>query len=314
MTEDLAGAAARGVPLAALTVSEGSIYGRFGFGAATWLRQVEVDAGPRFALRPEIASLLARDPGRYELVEPGDAWPAVREVMAAVHQRTRGSVERPGFYEPILTGSIDFDTGEPDPRLRALVHLDAGDRPDGYVVYRPVEVDGRDVLEVRDLMACDPATHLGLWRFLAEMDLVTAIRSSRSPVDDVLDHALADPRAVRVVGIVDLLWVRVLDVVGALAARPWYGDGEVVLEVDDPLGHAAGRWSLRVDRGAAQVTPTTQHPQVRMSADALGSLYLGGVGVRSLHAAARVSGDPAAVSRLAGLADGGPAPHCVTPF
>ncbi|MCK5930051.1 MAG: GNAT family N-acetyltransferase, partial [Nocardioides sp.] len=38
MSEDLAEAAAEGVPVAALTVSEGSIYGRFGFGPATRYR------------------------------------------------------------------------------------------------------------------------------------------------------------------------------------------------------------------------------------------------------------------------------------
>ena len=40
-----------------------------------------------------------------------------------------------------------------------------------------------------------------------------------------------EPRVVKVTTIKDLLWVRVLDVVAALEARPWGADGEVVLEL-----------------------------------------------------------------------------------
>lgn len=315
MTEDLAAAAGRGVPLAGLTVSEGSIYGRFGFGAATWLRRIEVAATSRFAVRPEVAERLADDPGNFELVEPREAWPAVREVDAAVHRGSRGSVERPHFYEPILTGALDLHTDSPDPKLRAVVHLDGEGRPDAYALYRPVDVDGDDrVLEVRDLLALDPASHVRLWRFLAEMDLISTVRSARSAVDDPLEHALVEPRAVRTVGVDDLLWLRVLDVTAALEARPWYAEDDLVLEVADPLDHAAGRWRLRVDAGVAGVTRTGDEPQVRLAADTLGSLYLGGVSVATLRAAGRVTGDPEAVRRLGRLADGGPAPHCVTAF
>ncbi len=51
ITQDLTEAAASGLPLAALTASEGSIYGRFGFGPATRYRNLEVDTSSRFALR-----------------------------------------------------------------------------------------------------------------------------------------------------------------------------------------------------------------------------------------------------------------------
>ncbi len=51
MTEDLAAARADGLAVAALTASEGSIYGRFGYGVATFERSIKVDTGPRFRLR-----------------------------------------------------------------------------------------------------------------------------------------------------------------------------------------------------------------------------------------------------------------------
>lgn len=315
ITEDLADAAARGVPLAALTVSEGAIYGRFGFGAATWMRRVEVDTGPRFALRPDVVAGLGEDPGRFLVVEPDAAWPAVRDVFAREHAQVRGSVERPQFYEPMLSGAYSFEHDAPDHKLRAVLHLAADGQADGYVLYSPAgEVDGVQTLDVDAMGATDPGTYLRLWRFLAEMDLVRRVRRRRAPVDDPLEHALVEPRVVRTVEVRDLLWVRVLDVVAALEARPWYADGEVVLEVEDDLGHAAGRWRVEVADGAARVTPTEDPAGVRLGADTLGSLYLGGVAVATLHAAGRVPGSAEAVRRLAALADGGPAPYCSTGF
>ena len=314
MTEDLAAAAARGVPLAGLTVSEGSIYARFGFGTAAWLRVVEVDTTARFALRADVEAALGRDDGRTVLVEPAEAWPAVRRVMAAVHASTRGSVERPQFYEPMLTGAFAFHDGAPDARLRAVVHLDAVGEPDGYVVYRPKEEGDRQVLEVLDLMATRPVVHLRLWRFLAETDLITVVRSRRVALDDPLPHALLDPRVVRTTRVEDLLWVRVLDVVAALEARPWFADGTVVLAVEDPLGHAAGCWRVTARAGRATVEATDEAPEVTLGVDALGSCYLGGVGLATLHRAGRVHGEQQVVGRLAAMLDGGPAPHCVTAF
>jgi predicted acetyltransferase len=140
------------------------------------------------------------------------------------------------------------------------------------------------------------------------------VRFRRMRTQDPLWWALREPRVVRTTGTADMLWLRVLDVVAALEARPWYADGEVVLEVEDPLGHAAGRWRVAAGDGAARVTATEDEPEVRLSADALGSLYLGGVEVPTLHAAGRLPGSAEGVRRLAALADGGPEPYCSTGF
>jgi predicted acetyltransferase len=117
-----------------------------------------------------------------------------------------------------------------------------------------------------------------------------------------------------VTGVGGFLWVRVLDVPVALAARPWSADGSVVIEVDDPLGHAAGRWRVHTDAGRAEVTRTDDAPDVRLAADTLGSLYLGGVSVATLHGAGRLAGSGDAVAALAAMADGGPTPYSITGF
>jgi predicted acetyltransferase len=308
ITEDLREAAEQGIPLAALTVSEGSIYGRFGFGTATFARHVEVDTSARFALRE------FTDDGHVELLEPAEAWPTLASLFARFHDRTRGSVERPQFYEPILTGTFDFDEG-PDRKLRVAVHLDADGQPDGYVAYRPgAREKGHRSVKVSDLVALSPSAYLRIWRFLADLDLSDRVIWENAPMDDPLPWALVEPFAARVTKVDDKLWVRVLDVVAALQARTWGASGSVVLEVDDPMGHAAGVWRVTTRDGRAEVAPTDDEPGVRLSAEVLSALYLGGVDAETLRAAGRLSGDPDALDMWAAMARVGPAPYCITGF
>lgn len=313
ITEDLRDAADRGVPLAGLTVSEGSIYGRFGFGQATHVHQVEVETTGRFALREPLAP--GPRVGRIELAEPEEAWPTVAAVFERFHRTTRGSVPRPDFYRPVHSAVYDFNQQGPDKQLRAAVHLDDSDAPDGYALYRSVgSEDGRRTVEVVDLVALTPDGYLRLWRFLADVDLVQKVRWDKAPAEDPLEWALVDSHVRRVTRVSDSLWLRVLDVPVALAARPWAADGSVVLEVEDDLGHAAGRWQVRTVAGRAEVTRTDAAPEVRMAADTLGSLYLGGVTVGALRDAGRLAGTPEALAGLAGMADGGPPPYSITGF
>jgi predicted acetyltransferase len=308
ITDDLADATTRGIPLAVLTVSEGSIYQRFGFGPAVFQHSLSVDTGPRFALRTH------DDAGSVELLEPAEAWPTVAEVFRRFHDGTRGSVDRPQFYQPFLTGEFDFEKG-PDLRLRTAVHLDAGGTPDGHVVYRPgPREQGRRTVKVTDLLTLTPTAYLRLWRFLADLDLSDTVEWDHAPVDDPLSWALADPFVAQVTRQSDALWVRVLDVPAALAARPWGRDGDVVLQVADPLGHTSGRFRVVARDGAAEVEPTDADADVRLDADVLGSLYLGGVGAATLRRAGRLTGSDSALESWAAMVDTGPAPYCPTGF
>jgi predicted acetyltransferase len=306
MVEDLQDAVDHGVPLAVLTASEGSIYGRFGFGPAVFQHAVTVDTSPRFALRgPD-------DDGSVVLMEPAEAWPVVSSVFTQWHQRTRGSVERPQFYRTMLTAEFDFENG-PDRMLRTAVHLDAAGTPDGYVAYRPgPRKDRSRPIKLSDLVALTPAAYLRLWRFLADLDLSDSVEWSQAPVEDPVSWALVDPFLARVTRLSDALWVRVLDVPAALGARPWGRDGEVVVQVADPLGHAAGRFRVVTREGIAEVTATDADADVLMDADVLGALHLGGVAVETLRRAGRLSGG--GVQAFAAMADCGPAPYCLTAF
>lgn len=308
MTEDLRDAVDQRIPLAVLTASEGTIYGRFGFGPAVFHHAITVDTSSRFALRG------AADDGSVELVEPAEAWPAVAAVFGRFHERTRGSVERPRFYETFLTGEYDFESG-PDRKLRTAVHFDAAGTPDGYVAYRPgPREDSHRTIRVSDLVALTPVAHLRLWRFLADLDLSDTVSWDRAPLDDPISWALVDPFLVRVTKLTDALWVRVLDVRTALEARPWGRDGEVVVEIADPLGHIAGRIRVVTRDGAAEVRPSDADAEVTMDAETLGALYLGGVRAETLQRAGRLSGSDAGLRTWAAMVDCGPAPYCITGF
>ena len=131
--------------------------------------------------------------------------------------------------------------------------------------------------------------------------------------DDPLDHAVVDPRTVTTKQVVDMLWVRILDLPVALEARPWREDGTVVLEVEDSLGHTAGRWRVTTEKGQARVERTEDSPGVSLSAETLATLYLGDRMVPTLAAAGRITGPD--METFAAMADhAGPAPYCRTGF
>jgi predicted acetyltransferase len=310
ITDDLADAADRGLPLAALTVSETTIYGRFGFGLSSWRHCIEVDTTSRFALRDFV------DPGRVELADPGELWPVLQRNFAAFHERSRGSVSRPSFYRPWLTGSFDFEEQGPNPRLRAAVHLDASGEPDGHVVYQHKGYDdvGGGKVNVTDLVAADPRAYLALWRFLADIDLCARVDWRNSSSDDPLVWALTDTACRKVAKVDDHIWVRVLDVVTALEGRPWAADGSVVLVVQDPLGHAEGSFRVTVKEGEASVEPVADEPGVKLDAETLGALYLGGVAVETLAVAGRIGGSDDAIGTWAAMADLSGVPFSLTSF
>lgn len=309
MEADLADAASKGIPVAALTASEATIYGRWGFGAATFAQKVEVDTGPRFGLRA------FDDPGRVELIEPPESWPIVKDVFDRFHAKNRGSVGWPQFYEVIHTGAYDFEEGGPDKKLRGAVHLDGDGAVDGVVLYKHDGQDGtRRKLKVTEMMALTTSASLALWSFLGGIDLVNHVSFGLAHPDDPLRWALTDINAVSYTALGEFLWVRVLDVETSLTARPWSADGQVVLEVEDAQGYAAGRYRIVTGDGRASVTRTEESAEVTLDAETLGSLYLGGAHASALNRAGRLHGTDTAIDRFARMADLAVPPYNLTGF
>jgi len=157
-----------------------------------------------------------------------------------------------------------------------------------------------------------------IWADLLSRDLTSEFRLRRRPVDDPLLYQLADPRRARP-QLTDGLWVRIIDVPGALTGRRYAVPVDVVLEVrDDLLPSNAGRWRLTVGGdGVATCVPVAAGSAVDVALDVteLGAAYLGGTKLGALAAAGLVTELlPGALGPLSAAMGWDPAPWCSLVF
>jgi predicted acetyltransferase len=110
----------------------------------------------------------------------------------------------------------------------------------------------------------------------------------------------------------DALWVRVVDVAGALSGRVYGGGGPLVLEVRDAVCEwNDGRWKLE----AGTCERTAEEPDLALDVSALGSAYLGAVSFTQLHEGLRVVElRDGAVRRADALFAWRPLPWCLEIF
>ena len=298
---ELRTAAALGVPLASLTVSESQLYGRYGFGAAVPVTSWRIDNRRAGWLGPETA-------GRVDFVSRE----RFRELAPALHERVRTRVVG---EVPVPAGHWDTFAGtRPDAKdaekTRAVQYTDAAGEVRGLLLYSVEEnlVDyARSTATVSLLLAEDPEAHAALWRFVLGLDLIGAVRASELSVDEPLRWMIADQRAAHV-EVVDHHYVRILDVAAALEGRRYGAPGVLALDVADPLGITGGRWLLRVDddgRGVVEAWPDGEAPTgattVTLGVTELAIAYLGGVSLATLAAAGRVTtSDAAHAARVLG--------------
>ena len=310
MSEDLVMARDDGLAMAALTASEGSIYGRFGYGVASFERTVKVDTTPRFQLNHQAV-------GTVEVAEPQVLLDLAPGVFERVHHGTPGSIGRQEWYRQLASGSLGRD-GKEDPAVKVALHYSPDGTVDGYVSYRFLGWDTEPhTVEVVDFVAATNEAYLELWQFLAAIDLVERVTWEEAPLDDLLTWALADPRCIDSSDSRDMLWLRILDVAQALEARHYAVDGRLVLEVQDTLGLTAGTFAVEASGGEAAVVrlESAQDPDLRLDVSALSSIYLGAVSPVTLAAAGRIrERSQGAALRARGMFSVERATHCLTHF
>jgi predicted acetyltransferase len=295
-----------GRPLAVLNASDARIYGRFGFGMASSYAVVQ--------LRPPQAFDRPAPQRQLELVRSADAAGRLEAAYEAARNLRPGTFDRSTVWWEMLLGPTGMWKG--GGHHEVVIARPEGDDPGGYAMYRTSQHDDGIHLSVRELVAATPATHAALWRYLLDVDLVTAV-DAEVPVDDALLWLLEDTRALRTTERRDYLYVRVLDTPAALAARGYRVPIDVVLEVHDPFrpeGAAAGRFRLVGGPEGARCSPSTDPVDVVLGVDVLGSLLLGGTEPGPLAAAGRLSGDASAIDRLGAAFVSSPAPFCATRF
>lgn len=311
MTDSLDRARAAGLPIAALTASEATIYGRFGFGPATSLASVHVDVkGGLPIVAPAEGQVVAVDPASLQDLAP--------ELFERFHAGHRGSIGRQEAYTLRATGRLAPDAAKDDPTLRAAVHLDAHGEPQGFLTYSFAGWDTSPVtMKIRDLVAATGAARRELWRYLGAHDLVERVEYGAAAPDDSLPWMINDPRRVTVTETEDLLWLRILDVPAALRAREYAGDGSLRIRVTDALGYAAGTWDLGVNGDTVSVDTVEDGSAADLELDVavLGSLYLGGASVRVVAEAGRVKvSSDEALGRASALFDLPVAPYAINGF
>lgn len=299
-----------GQPVAALWASQAAIYQRYGYAAASALVHYEIDTADLNLLEPPSGDLEVTRETTADAIE--DLKQVYREFVAP---RTLYLHRSSVLWQTSVLG--DRPGSGP---IHTAVCRNAAGAPRGYVVYTlrsgvVGHATRAQEIVVRDLAWLDVDACRTLWAFLARHDLVGRIRWEGAPVDDPLPELLIEPRLCHRRS-AEGVWLRIVDAAGALSARGYDQDGELILEIEsDRLSPwNDGRWRLTVSNGAATVERTTAQPELSLTTKALASLWCGYRSVRELVGWGLVDADRRVVPHAAALLGTRHAPHCPDHF
>lgn len=307
---ELRTAAEAGLPLAMLTVTESTLYGRYGFGAATDAAILDIDTRRVRWTGPVPA-------GRVDFVDRPAAQRHAVELYDRVRRLTPGEVSLPPGHADRFTGT------DPDAKdggdIRCIAYRDTAGEVRGILTYT-LSPNERDIVhgtaKVTILLAETDDAYAALWRFVLELDLVTSVHAELCASDEPVLWMIGDRRAASV-ALFDHEYVRILDVAAALEARTYGAAGRVRLRVSDPLGIAAGEFLLEVDDAGVGTVGTVGGTdsgadaaadaadaielELELSVVELSAMYLGGASAVALARAGRITvSDPEACARILG--------------
>jgi predicted acetyltransferase len=276
--------------LSALHASEPAIYGRHGYGLASLECEVELGKGASFTaghLEAEAAAITTRIG---TVTDPGTSERRRRIDLDLLASNVGTVVGDEDFYADLNHVRPEEVRDSEPPRI--LYAVESG-RDVGYVVFKRTHKwsDARPAadVQVRQLSG-GPAARLALLRRVVNLDLAGTIRLPGIAPGDPLLSWVHGPRDLGAVRPYDSLWIRLVDLPEAVAARGYEDRCDVVVEVDDtPAPWNAGRWRIRVKDGTGEAIRTDDEPEVSMPVAALGAAYLGGANLAEMHRAGVVS-------------------------
>lgn len=294
MDHHLDDVAVHGEPLAGLWASESSIYGRFGYGPATYRNIASMNSKT-----VEVIGGLAK--GSVRLIDAGEAEPTLRAVYEQARPGRAGMLTRSDAWwtHRLMADPSAWRGGKSERRY--LLHEEDG-QVTGYATYRQKsnweDFHSNGLVDVTEVISTTPAAHSGIWSFLTNVDLFPNVEWWNMPVDDSLPMKITDPRRVRR-KITDALWVRIMDVPTAMGARGYEYDGHVIFAIEDSTRpQNTGTYRLEVSGGEGHCERVSGAAEVVFEADVLGHLYLGAGDALAMASAGRIEGDPGAITRL----------------
>jgi predicted acetyltransferase len=282
----------RGEHLGGLLASEATIYGRFGYSVATADRSVRLDrrsARLRHppAARGSVRLFAGNDQGLLEEIVP--LWDRYRRTRVGELNRSEQKLQN-------LVEARKWDA-------TYAVH------PDGFCSWKTKSrwehgmADSE--LTVMEFAACTAEARAALLQTVLTMDLVASVVFQGLPVDDPLPYELTNFRVATTTSLVDMLWLKVLDVAAVFGARRYESDDDIVVDVDGT------RWTV----GNSGCHRVRSRPDLSIEARTLGALALGGASVHTLAAAGLARPRNAeALRRAEHVLRSHPDPWCQTGF
>jgi predicted acetyltransferase len=309
--DDLRG---RGEILATLFATEGGIYGRFGYGQATFGSTYTVDKRIARLARP-VADFAS---GRVRLLSRDQAAEAFPAIYAEYAPTRAGEVDRTELEYLSTLG----EPGAEDLNRRFYAVYESDGHLDAYIAYEVVSMEPPAHqprrLILHELCALSPGAYVAMWDFLLGVDLIVELVAGLRPVDEPIKWLLSDPRHLRCASSGDRSWVRLVEVAPCLRARRYARAGDLVLDVADPFcPWNSGRYRLVVseDWGVAEVSRTDAEPDLELDASTLASIYLGGVSPLALGEVGRIRQlSPDAVPAATAMFANDRPPYCLTSF
>ena len=297
-----------GFAIAALFASEGGIYGRFGYGLATFEAFVDIETSrSRFVPGSE-------GDGRVRLLERD----AAKDRYLSMFDESR--LTRPGAMR-MEPNWFDYEFAEKhfgEERKFFFAFHETGKDVDGVAVYT-IKHNWSSVpqneVELYALDALNSSAYAQMWRFVLDLDLVSKLTAWSRPADEPLLHLLREPRRLNL-RLRDALWLRFLDISRALSSRRYPREGRVVFDVRDAFcPWNEGRYALDSGAEGARCEPTEDDADLLLTTNELAAVYLGGSTFSQLHRAGRVSEERAgAIGTADAMFTWDPAPWAMLHF
>jgi predicted acetyltransferase len=298
-------------PLSGLWASESHIYPRFGYGVAAPRLTLELDREHASFAVPH------RDRGNVRLLDRSEAFAAFEAVYEQVRTSVPGMIERKGVWWDVRFLDSERERDGASEYFFALHESPEG--PDAYTVYRvkhhwPDSGPANEV-QLEELVAATTDAYASIWRFVLDLDLVAKVDAWNRPVDEPLWFMVAEPRRLNLT-LRDGLWLHLVDIGVALAARRYAVEGALTVEVRDAFcPWNEGRYRVEGGPDGATCDRVRTAPDLVLEVGDLSAGFLGWPRFGPMLRAGRISEETnGAVARADTMFAHDPAPWCPHAF